>query len=305
MSSGKFINALPGMIIACIVRMLHVLNAIRFDRVFIHRELAPAGPPIYEWIIVNIFRKKIIYDFDDAIWLTDDLNRQRFLSGMKWTSKIGMICRISYRVSCGNDYLRSFALKFNPESYLNPTTIDMQALKGKRRSHQSRKATIGWTGSHTTLKYLYGITNELKEVLTHREISLTVICNRKPDWDINNYTFIEWNRDTEVEDLLGFDIGLMPLSDDPWTRGKCGFKAMQYLALGIPALVSPLEVNRQIVDHDRNGYYCSTPADWIKYIIELANDPQKREVFGTSGIRKITDHYSAGSNFTNFLGLFE
>ena len=176
---------------------------------------------------------------------------------------------------------------------------------GRRRHHKPGKIVIGWTGSHTTLKYLYGITDALKKVLLHPDVSITVICNRRPDWEISEYNFIEWNRDREVEDLLGIDIGLMPLPDDQWTRGKCGFKAIQYLALGIPALVSPLDVNRQIVDHGINGYYCSGNDEWINSILELSNDPIKREEFGTSGIQKISAHYSVAANLTNFLGFFE
>lgn len=304
-SSGKFLTAFPGIIIAYMIRITHVLRSISFDLIFLHREMTPAGPPVYEWILAKLFRKKIVYDFDDAIWLTDDFTRNRILNRIKWLSKTGTICHISHKVSCGNEYLRSFALQYNPYSFINPTTIDMVALAGKCRKHKSGNITIGWTGSHTTLKYLYGITDALKEILSHPEISLTVISNRRPAWDITDYIFIEWNKDSEIEDLLTIDIGLMPLPDDRWTRGKCGFKALQYLALGIPALVSPLEVNRKIVDHGSNGYYCSETGDWINYILELAGDHLKRERFGAAGMHKISADYSTLSNRNNFLGFFE
>ena len=305
MSSGKVLAALPGLVAAYLTRIFHVLLSIRYNRIFIHRELTPAGPPVYEWILARLFRKKIIYDFDDAIWLTDDETRNRFLYRMKWASKVGAVCRMSRMVSCGNEYLQSFALKCNPHSLINPTTIDMDAISGRRHVHKPGNIIIGWTGSHTTLKYLYMIRDPLKEILKNPGITLRIICNRRPHWDINEYNFIEWSRDNEVEDLLNIDIGLMPLPDDQWTRGKCGFKAIQYLALGIPALVSPLEVNRQIVDHGSNGYYCSSAANWINYVLELAGDPLKRDKFGTSGIQKISANYSAVSNLSNFLGFFE
>ncbi len=287
------------------LRFFQVLHCYAYDRVFIHRETCPAGPPIFEWIIAKVFRKKIIYDFDDAIWLTDDTGRNAIKDFLKWKGKVARICRWSRKVSCGNDYLCEFSLQYNAQSFINPTTIDMVKLNGRYHQHQPGKIIIGWTGSHTTLKYLYTIGDELKMVLENSEFLLSIICNKKPKWDIAGYRFIEWNKNREVDDLLTFDIGLMPLPDDLWTRGKCGFKALQYLSLGIPALVSPLPVNKVIVDHGINGYYCTTPEDWITNIKGLATDTEKRKRFGENGRQKIRENYSTASNLNNFLGLFE
>ena len=92
--------------------------------IFIHREVAPVGPPVFEWIISKIFKKKIIYDFDDAIWLTDRKDESWILETLKWRSKIQSICRWSYKVSCGNEYLCDYARQFNERVFYNPTTID-------------------------------------------------------------------------------------------------------------------------------------------------------------------------------------
>jgi glycosyltransferase involved in cell wall biosynthesis len=303
--SDHYVRKTVIIFLAFIKRIYHVLKCIQYDWVFLHREAAPAGPPIFEWIMSRVFRRKIIFDFDDAIWLTDQNAQEWLLRKIKGYNKISGICRWSEKVSCGNEYLRQFALKYNDHCFLNPTTVDTVNIHNRIHKVNSGKVVIGWTGSHTTLKYLYTITDVLVTVLENPGISLLIICNKRPQWNIRDYTFIPWSKDSEIEDLLKTDIGLMPLPDDPWTRGKCGFKAIQYLSLGIPALVSPLEVNRKIVDHGLNGYYCTEPRDWIQYIRELSGDPAKRIEFGRKGREKIIRSYSATSNLNNFLGFFE
>ncbi len=298
MTSFRFISA-------CAARVYHTLACLKYDRIFIHREVCPAGPPVFEWIIAKVLRKKIIYDFDDAIWLTDDLERSRMLDKIKWRSKVALICKWSYKVSCGNEYLRKYALEFNKNSYYNPTTIDLALTADRLHQHTGGVVVIGWTGSHTTLKYLYLLTDLLDGLTRDAGFRLLIICNKRPEWNIKNYEFIEWNKTREIDDLMKIDIGLMPLPENSWTLGKCGFKALQYLSLGIPALVSPLEVNKKIVDHGLNGYLCKTIEDWSKYIVELAGDPLKRIRFGEHGRKKVESDYCTASNLANFLGLLE
>jgi hypothetical protein len=137
-----------------------------YDFVFIHREAAPLGPPIFEWMLAKICRRKIIYDFDDAIWLTDRVHESWPLRTAKWRNKVAYICKWSYKVSCGNEYLCNFARRFSKSVVYNPTTIDTENLHNptlhKVSNRSDDKVRIGWTGSHSTLKYL----NEIEFVLT-------------------------------------------------------------------------------------------------------------------------------------------
>ena len=134
--------------------------------------------------------------------------------------------------------------------------------------------------------------------------TLAVVCDKKPAFDYPFLRFIPWNKPTEIEDLLNFNIGLMPLTEDKWSNGKCGFKALQYMSLGIPALVSPVGVNTRIVDHGINGFICRDAADWKKYITALYRDRELLRVLSTRTREKIEHHYSVKSNTANFLGLF-
>jgi glycosyltransferase involved in cell wall biosynthesis len=144
----------------------------------------------------------------------------------------------------------------------------------------------------------------LKKLEGKYEFELQVIADIPPALDLKSFAFIKWKKEDEIEDLLNFNIGIMPLKDDLWAAGKCGFKALQYMALGIPALVSPVGVNTKIVDDGLNGFICKTPQDWEVAIEKLIQDHQLLLQMAQQTRKKIIDHYSVKSNTANFLKLF-
>lgn len=295
-------------------RLVHITSAAGSDLVFIHREAAPLGPPIFEWLIAKVFGKKIIYDFDDAIWMTDSVND----SGFRWRKKVSYICGIAYKVSCGNEYLCSYARRFNQNVFLIPTTIDT----GYHQTHKSppqpmklsssnegggaplkskSQPTIGWTGSHTTLKYLDDLIPAIQQF---PETTFLVIANKKPNLPLRSMEFIKWSLENEIADLSRIDIGVMPLPDDEWSKGKCGFKILQYMAMGIPALASPVGVNTTMIKDGVNGFLCSTTEEWIERLSQLIKDPAVRKKIGEAGRKTVEDSYSVNSNSSSFLLLF-
>lgn len=278
------------------------------DFVFIYREAAPVGPPILEWIIAKLLHKKIIYDFDDAIWLTDKHKESVLFSVIRWRSKVASICKWSYKVSCGNEYLCAYARQFSNQVTYNPTTIDTETLHNRKLYtvvKNPSKTVIGWTGSHSTLKYLKVIEAGLIELTKkYPSLELVVIADQEPELTLKNVKFIPWSYTTEITGLLEADIGIMPLPDDQWAKGKCGFKALQYMALELPAIASPVGVNAQIIEHRKNGFLCSTPEEWITAIDQLLTDKELREQIGKAGREKILNEFSVKSNTQNFLNLF-
>src|SRR5688572_12154388 len=156
--SGKTLSKVRILVSSFVKRMIVLFKSPMYDFVFIHREAAPIGPPIFEWILAKVFRRKIIYDFDDAIWLTDRPKESWILRAAKWRSKVASICTWSHKVSCGNAYLCEYAAQFNKHVIYNPQTIDTENLHapGLYTSAEPApgKIRIGWTGSHSTLKYL-------------------------------------------------------------------------------------------------------------------------------------------------------
>src|SRR5882762_9877661 len=179
---GKYIQKAIGLIRGIAGRFLVLFRLSRYHFIFIHREALPLGPPVIEWFLSRVFRKKIIYDFDDSIWLPNTSKENWMVSSFKSHSKVKSICRWSYKVSCGNSYLATFAKQFNASVIINPSTIDTQNLhdpalygvspkeSGVLRATCGETITLGWTGSHSTLKYLdplVPVIQKLESAYTH------------------------------------------------------------------------------------------------------------------------------------------
>lgn len=303
---GHLIKKILAVAAGLFKRIVAVGDAAGYDFIFIHREAAPFGLPLFEWLIAKVLGKKIIYDFDDAIWLTDRQTESGVAGAIRWRSKVGSICRWSYKVSCGNEYLCAYARQFNHNVVLNPTTIDT-AYHRPVQKESSDNITIGWTGTHSTLTYLEDVVPALQYIENKfPEVVFRVISNRAPDLGaLRSVRFTPWERGTEIYDLADIDIGIMPLRDDDWAKGKCGFKALQYMAMEIPAVVSPTGVNSVIVQHGTDGLICNSAADWIEALERLIVDPDFRKKIGTAGRKKVEESYSVSSNTSNFLSLFE
>lgn len=304
-TDGNFIAKGFGVFKGFIKRIAHVVEAIAFDQVFIHREVAPIGPPIFEWLLSKVLRKRIIYDFDDAIWLPNTSVENKFIASIKNHHKVESICKWSWKISCGNEFIANYAKRFNSNIVINPTTITVSNEDTLPNLQSKDPITIGWTGTHSTSKYLKNIVPFLRELERDHHFRLLIISNQDPDVRLESVEYRKWEKSSEIEDLMEFDIGLMPLDNDIWSEGKCGFKALQYLALQIPALVSPVGVNKSIVEHGLNGYHCNTSEDWKTNIIKLIDDPELRKQLGTRGKQKVVEKYSTVSNSENFLNIFK
>ncbi len=307
---GNVILKVLGVLSGFLKRVLTLFIIPGFDFIFIHREATPLGPPWFEWIASKIFRKKVIYDFDDAIWLTLTSKENSFAAKLRWPSKTESICTWSYSVSCGNNYLASFAKQYNQRVIVNPTTIDVRNVHNPNLfppKIKSNRLVIGWTGTHSTLTYLdliVPVIQSLEKKLLDR-FEFHVIADKNPNFELSSFHFIKWSKETEIQDLLQFDIGLMPLTNDLWAKGKCGFKALQYMAMGIPVIASPVGVNKDIIDEGVNGFLCKSLSQWEEKIVQLIKDHELRRRMGDAGRLKIMNNYSLDSNSDNFLSLFE
>lgn len=285
--------------IKCVLFDIH-----KYEFVFIIRQAAPLGPPVFEWIIARLWRKKMIYDFDDALWVPRTSRENMIIDWLKCSWKVRFIVKWSYKVSAGNEYLAEFARAFNNNVFIIPTCVDMERQHNMIKTHHAGKPVVGWTGSHSTIEFMEPAVPFLKKLQEVCDFTFLVICNKKPDLDLRDWTYKEWDERTEIEDLLGMDIGIMPLAATPWTMGKCGFKIIQYMSLGIPAVASPTGVNSHIIDHGINGYLCRTGEDWIQNLRLLIEDPELRKKMGMLGREKIEAHYSIRSKSRDFIGLF-
>jgi len=282
--------------------LLFVLS--EYDYIFIHREASPIGPPIFEWFIAKVLKKKIIYDFDDAIWLQNTSSANKIVAKIKWHNKVNSICKWSYKISCGNNYLADFAKNFNKNVFIIPTTVDMQNVHCATKNQNTKNIIIGWTGTHSTIEYLYKIEKILAKKQKEYNFEFYVISNKDPLFTKLKYLYIDWNKETEIEDLLEFNIGIMPLENNKWAKGKCGFKAIQYMSLGIPAIVSNVGVNSEIVNNE-NGFLCNTEKDWNIALDKLCTNKDLRIRKGKKAQQKIRKEYSSKSVAKKYLSLFD
>jgi glycosyltransferase involved in cell wall biosynthesis len=301
---GRFPRKALAIIGGLFKRLLLLFTLKKYDYIFIHREATPIGPAFFEYFAARWLKKKIIYDFDDAIWIPNYSEANSFFSFLKGYSNVKHICKWVYKISCGNEYLCDYARQFNSNVVYNPTTIDTEHYHNEVKDQDTQNFVIGWTGSHSTIRYIEEVIPVLSELEEKYTFQFMVISDLKPTYNLKSLVYHKWNKHSEIEDLLKFNIGIMPLKDDKWANGKCGFKALQYMALGIPALVSPVGVNTRIVDDKINGFICTSPEDWKNAIEAIMKDKSLNKEISKNTRIKIENHYSVKSNTANFIDLF-
>ena len=264
-----------------------------FDLVYIFREAAIIGPAFIERRIAS-GGTPIVFDFDDAVFLRYRSASNGYLSYLKFPGKTATICRRAQHVMAGNRYLADYAARLNDAVTVIPTTIDTEIYRPElHRPRAGAPVTIGWTGSHSTRRHLVRLVPALAELARTHPFRLVVIGAQALDVPGAEVVSRHWTAKTEVEDLSDIDIGLMPLPDEPWTRGKCGLKALQYMGLGIPAVVSPVGVNTEIVAHGENGLVANSDAAWIDHLKTLMHDSELRRRLGAEARTTVETRYSA------------
>lgn len=304
-SEGNVLRKMFGVIRSFLKRFILLFTLYKYDYVFIHREASHIGPPVFEFLIAKVFRKKYNYDFDDAIWLPNYSETNARFHRLKAYWKVRYCIKWAGSISAGNDYLANYARKFNSNVQVIPTTIDTENHHNLITDYYQEKLVIGWTGTHTTMRYLDYIVPVIKELEKKYDFEFLVISNEAPAYHLKSLRFLKWKRETEITDLARISIGVMPLEMDIWSEGKCGFKGLQYMSLGIPALMSPVGVNTQIVSHEVNGFLPVKLEEWKNQLEMLLTDIDLRKKIGEAGKKTIDERYSVQSNQSNYLSLFQ
>jgi glycosyltransferase involved in cell wall biosynthesis len=270
-------------------RLAETLRSASADVIFVYREAALLGPAWIEQLLA--LRRPLVFDFDDAIYLADTSRANAWSRMLKPVTKVETICRVARHVTVGNEFLARFAKDHAREVTVVPSTIDTDVYQIQPRA-RNRVPVIGWTGSRTTARYLTTLAPALRRLQEKREFELRVI-GAKVDIEGLAVRCLPWRAETEPDDLRALDVGLMPLPDDEWSRGKCGMKALQYMALGIPPVVSPVGANATIVRDGVNGFHARTEDEWIDRLALLLEDEPLRRSLGQEGRRTVEESYSA------------
>jgi len=273
-------------------RMSLIRNARDYDLVYILREAALLGPPMFERLI-HQRRVPIVFDFDDAIFVSYKSPSNGYLSYLKFASKTRTICRIASHVMVGNPYLAEYARQVNDRVTVIPTTIDTEKYQAPPPKNSSGPPVIGWTGSYSTVQHLDTLRGALKKLAERESFRLRVIGTPTYECAPVDVEAMPWRANTELEDLSAIDIGVMPLPDDRWSKGKCGLKALQFMALGIPTICSPVGVNTDIIQDDQNGFLAGTEDEWVDKLSRLIRSHELRQRLGQAGRVTVEQKYSA------------
>lgn len=262
-------------------------RVISCDVVFLQR--CPVSCFVFKTF--KILGKKIIFDFDDAIFLRgprDALSDSFFLARFEY------ILRNSDLVLAGNEYLAEYARRFSDHVTILPSVIDMEKSAVERHKAENTPVVIGWVGTEGNLFYVEHISGVLQKLISAfgAEVEIRVISSSSGNMDHIPVTFRKWSLETESKEVSQFDIGIMPLKDDKWTKGKCGYKALQYMAAGIPCVCSPVGMLQTLVRDGKNGYLATTEDDWFDKLSALVTNKELRSRIGKKARETVAQSFA-------------
>ena len=272
-------------------RLKRLWSSGDFDVIILQCELIPLMPG---WLECALIRKPYVYDFDDAFYLKYRTGRLRFLSPLL-SGKFDVVMAGAFAVTAGNRVLLDYAKKHNPNSEYLPTVVDTSRYLPEMDSRGTDTFTIGWIGSPSTAPYLVELVEPLAKLGQEGPVRLIVIGGKAPEIPNIEVVEIDWSEHTEIELINSFDVGVMPLPNDDWTRGKCAFKLVQYMACAVPVIASPVGANIDVVNTDC-GLFAETPHQWKDAFSLLRDDPTIRANMGAAGRERVTLHYSLQNN---------
>jgi glycosyltransferase involved in cell wall biosynthesis len=256
------------------------------DLIVIEGQLFPYAPPVAERLL-RWCGYRMVIEMDDAIYLTQGHQK-----------KIPALLAMATGAIVGNEQLASYTRQFSPRVHVVPTVVDTDRFVPARGpipaypepSHEAIR--IVWMGLAYNLKYLEVLAPAIRALQGRFQVKLMVVCSRPPKLPGVDVEFRAWHFHREVADLQEAAIGVMPLEDTEWARGKCGLKLLQYMAVGLPAIASPVGVNNEIIVNGENGFLASTEQEWYDSLESLCRAPQLRVRMGLAGRRTVEDRYS-------------
>ena len=256
------------------------------DVVFVQRKRLPRSV----LLILKRLKKRIIYDFDDAVMFKNSLSKNPY--SLRRTMSFKRMLRYTDLVIAGNEFLKEEAEEYHKNVQVLPTPIDAERYREKEFRERDT-VNMGWIGDHGSIHYMESYKDVWEAIgRKYSHVVLTIICDTFIETTDISLRKIPWSYEQEIDDLVSLDIGLMPLFDDLWSKGKCGFKIIQYLGVGVPAVCTPVGINRDVIEDGVNGFWAVTKEEWIEKLSMLIENGSTRAKMGKEGRRKIMDQYS-------------
>jgi len=266
------------------IRMLR--RCRQYDMVYLQKKL----PSPLETIILRNRSKKLIFDFDDAIYYRDDSNES--LDSKTRLIKFKHIVKKADLIVAGNRILADYASQFNKNITIIPSTVETRGIPTKKYEGSDETMVIGWVGGGGNLYHLKELTSVFQMLAKEFKIQVRIISSAKMDIPSVDVHFIPWKLETQEKEIALFDIGVMPLPDNKFSAGKCGYKALQYMASAVPPVVSDVGVNKDIVGNGREGFVAPAMADFYHLLKLMIKNKEMRMKMGYSARQKVEKYFS-------------
>jgi len=288
-----------GLSLAAVRRVRELVRARKADVVFVQREAMMFGPPLVEWLTVNLHGCPMVLDLDDATYVSyKSPTYGRIGSMLKWFSKTNDLIRWSRLVTCGNREIAAYVTSKGREAVVVPTVVDTTCFRPLGERPASDVPVIGWIGTHSTFPYVKTIFPVLERLARDYRFRLRLVGTGAdnvviPGVEIEN---LGWKLEREIADFQSLDIGIYPIVEDEWSVGKSCFKAVQYMAVGVPFVVSPVGACHDIAEADRTHFVARSQEEWYEHLSGLLSDAGLRQRMGEAGRRYAVEHYSIQAN---------
>jgi len=301
---GHLFSKILGTLHGYYIRIKDIFRIKNFDIVYIFLWVTPFGLPFFEYVYC-LLAKKVVYDIDDLIYLKKTSPANKLISFLKSSKKPFFLIKKADHVLVSTTYLYSEAIKNNSKVTIIPATINLKNYP-VREYNSIKKVVIGWSGSHTTSKYLNQL-NDVLEILSN-QFNIEIHIMGDDDFDtqnIKNIKLIKWSSDYEINALMNFDIGIHPVDFDDWSLGKSGGKLVQYMAASLPIVATLNEPNKLAIIDNETGFLVSTIEEWKEKLTLLITDNETRKKISIRSRKRAEKIYSIEANKDKYLNIFE
>jgi glycosyltransferase involved in cell wall biosynthesis len=284
-----------GLLRSALQRFGDTVRAREADVILVQREAMMFGPPVIEWLTTSLLKRPMVLDLDDATYVSYTSPMYgRLASSLKWFSKTDDLIRWAKIVTCGNSIIAGYVSSKGTQARVIPTVVDTERFRPAAMETKQDIPVLGWIGTHSTLQYLETIFPALQELARTHRFRLKIVGAGKHEVELPGVELenLDWSLEREIEDFQSFDIGLYPIVADKWALGKSGFKAIQYMAVGIPYVVSPVGTCAEIGEPGLTHSFASTSDEWATALGDLIADREKRKQMGAAGRCHAIKHYT-------------
>lgn len=286
-----------GLIRSALRRLTDLRLARKADVVLIQREAMIVGPPLIEWMTTRVLKRPMVLDLDDATYVSYTSPTYGGVGkALKWFSKTDDLIRWADIVTCGNSSIAEYVSSKGARARFIPTVVDTEIFRPAPRATSDSAIVLGWVGTHSTFPYLQTIFPVLANLAQRHKIRLKVVGAGTANIELPGVEVesLAWRLDREVEDFQSLDIGLYPIDEkryEGWASGKSGFKAVQYMAVGIPYVATPVGGSNEIGEAGVTHLFAKTHDEWYRALEDLIINPERRRAMGVAGREHVTKHY--------------